>query len=63
MGKILDLAGDANDNVLISAEATICRAASVGSVVRRYSTSEKARAWKELCTGDNEAVGIILDGE
>ena len=61
MSKIMDFAGDVNDEALISAEATICRAASIGSVLRRYDTEEKAKAWKELCTSDTDSVPIILE--
>lgn len=59
--KLLDFAGETNDKALISAEATICRAASIGSVLRRYNTEGKAKAWKELCTQDNDSVPIILN--
>lgn len=60
-GKLLDIGADVNDNALLSAEATICKAASVGSVIRRYNTPEKAKAWKELCTQSNEATPVIIN--
>ncbi len=45
----------AMDEGLVNAEFFICRAASVGSVTRRYgSTAEKARAWRTLCSTDKE---------
>lgn len=61
MSKLLDVAGDVNDEALIGAETTICRVASIGSILRRYDTEEKARAWKELCTQDSDIVPILLD--
>ena len=58
--QFIDSAGDANDRALIAAETTMCRAASVGSILRRYDSDEKAKAWKDLCTKDNKSVPIII---
>lgn len=60
VGKLLDVAADVNDESLLSAEFTICHAASVGSVIRRYGTTDKAKAWRELCTTDSDAIPIII---
>lgn len=60
LSNALNFAGDVNDKALMSAEATICRAASIGSISRRYNTEAKAKAWKELCTDDNTAIETIL---
>jgi len=50
----------AMDEGLANAEFFICRAASVGSVYRRYGRSkETAQAWKTLCLDNPEA--IILE--
>jgi hypothetical protein len=51
----------AYDEGLANAEFFICRAASVGSVQRRYGrSSETAEAWRVLCQGNSEAaVGIV----
>jgi hypothetical protein len=39
-----------HDTSLENAEFYLCRAASVGSVKRRYGvTHEKAQAWREIC--------------
>lgn len=55
-------AADFNDESLLSAEFTICKAASIGSVMRRYGGSEeKAKAWKELCKVSNDAAPTILE--
>lgn len=44
------------DGALESAEAVMCRAATVGSVVRRYGQSQaQADAWREICLGDGKA--------
>ena len=44
------------DEGLANAEFFICRAASVGSVYRRYARDKQtAQAWKTLCLGDPEA--------
>ncbi len=43
----------AMDEGLANAEWFVCKAASVGSVQRRYGTSKsRADAWKELCLVD-----------
>lgn len=43
----------AMDEGLLNAEWFVCKAASVGSVQRRYGSSpEKAAAWKALCLID-----------
>ena len=45
------------DGALENAEFTICSAASIGSVMRRYGGSvEKARAWRTLCMSDPDAI-------
>ena len=50
----------AMDEGLANAEFFICRAASVGSVYRRYGRSkETAEAWKTLCLHNPDA--IILE--
>lgn len=53
------LAGEgarAYDEGLAKAEFFICRAASVGSVQRRYGrTPETAEAWRAICQGDGSA--------
>ena len=41
----------AADDGLNAAEWYICRAASVGSILRRYGTSDdRMAAWRKLCT-------------
>lgn len=50
------------DEGLGNAEWFMCEAASVGSVKRRYGTSQKrADAWKEICEGDGSVT--ILDAQ
>ena len=49
IGKLASAAGDASDEALASAEFTICNAATVGSILRRYDTLEEARVWQSLC--------------
>ncbi len=63
MSELLGLAGEANDSALVTAEVTICRAASIGSVIRRYDTKEKAEAWAELCAREDDGARIIVNGE
>jgi len=44
-----------NDRALESAETIICRAASVGSIQRKYGQdAEKSKAWRTLCIQQNE---------
>lgn len=49
VGLVTDSASKANDEALKSAEFTICFAASVGSIERRYNTKSLAKARRELC--------------
>ena len=49
IGKVVDRAADVNDEALLSAEFTICNAASIGSIERRYNTIELLNARKVLC--------------
>lgn len=49
IGKIASYAASANDDAVTSAEFTICNAASVGSIKRKFNTPEKVKVWKELC--------------
>lgn len=63
LGKIVDVGGEVNDNALVTSEVTICRAASVGAVLRRYNTPEKAKAWLTLCTYDNDAPLVIFSAK
>ena len=60
LGKVVDAGGEVNDKALVTSEVTICRAASVGSVLRRYNTPEKAKACLTLCTYDNDAQLVIF---
>jgi len=58
------LAGEgarAYDEGLANAEFFICRAASVGSVQRRYGRSaETAAAWRAICQGDGTAAVEVI---
>lgn len=47
--KLTDYAAAANDEAVTSAEFTICNAASVGSIKRKFNTADKVKTWKELC--------------
>lgn len=50
----------AYDEGLLNSEWFICRAASVGSVFRRYGQSvDKAEGWRALCLGDPGAELLI----
>lgn len=53
----------AYDEGLVNAEFFLCRAASVGSVQRRYGrTPETAEAWRVLCFGDGAAAAEVIRG-
>lgn len=43
-------AANINDEALNAAEWTICYAASIGAIRRKYSTPDKAKVWRELCS-------------
>lgn len=50
---VIDTGAAVNDEALISAEMVICRAASVGSVERRFMRSpEDWELWNRMCRGD-----------
>ena len=53
-------AAEVNDEALKVAEFSICQAASVGSVKRRFHTPELARLWRDFC---NEEQGFSLKSE
>ena len=57
---LIGTASEANDSALVSAEFTICRAASIGSIIRRYDSVEKAKTWKDFCTQNNSLTPVIL---
>ena len=61
LGSVVQQGARANDEALASAEFTICRGASVGSVMRKYNTEEKALAWQELCI-NKETLLIPVNG-
>ena len=53
---VADYGARAMDEGLANAEFFVCEAASVGSVKRRYGTSEeRAEAWRTLCRRDSDA--------
>lgn len=54
IAQITDKAANVNDEALVAAEFTICSAASVGAVQRRYNTQELIEARKVIC--DREMV-------
>ncbi len=50
---ISEYGSQAMDEGLVNAEIFVCRAPSVGLVIRRYGKSrETAEAWKTPCQGD-----------
>jgi hypothetical protein len=50
LGYMADRGADVSDEALVAAEWGICRAASVGSVLRRYGTDpERMAAWQMMC--------------
>ena len=54
-------AAQAMDEGLINAEFFMCKAASVGSIQRRYGQSEDlADAWRTLCLPDRDNAPIPL---
>ena len=56
-GLAQDRGAEIFDEGLENAEWFICRAASVGAVMRRYGSSAvKAAAWRALCLPDARAV-------
>ena len=52
---VKDYGAQAYDEGLENSEFYICKAASVGSVVRRYG-GNKAAAWNKLCTEDGQGI-------
>ena len=49
MDRIVSVGAKANDQALDAAEFTICKAATVGSIRRRYGSKEQAATWRGLC--------------
>jgi len=56
LSGLTERAAGINDEALLSAEFTICNAASVGSIQRRYNTTELKEARKVLCDKNNEVL-------
>lgn len=49
------------DESLITAELVMCRAASVGSIMRRYGrSSDTAEAWATLCQAPAPAAETVI---
>lgn len=49
LDSAVDKGAELNDEALETAELAICRAASIGSILRRYRTEEQVSAWQGLC--------------
>ena len=49
LSSIVDKGAEVNDKLLVSAEGTICTAASVGAVERRYKTDELKESRQVIC--------------
>ncbi len=47
---VFDKAADANDQAIESAIFTVCKAASVGSVKRKFNTSELMAKYNVICS-------------
>lgn len=62
MGRLADIGKEVNDEALKTSEFTICKAASVGSIVRRFNTKELATAWINLCASPNTLPPVMLEG-
>jgi hypothetical protein len=54
LGAYIDRAAEANDTAIDASIFTMCRAASVGSVLRKFDTPEKASIWKDLCLTESQ---------
>jgi hypothetical protein len=51
--QIADRGAEVSDAALEASEWTVCRASTVGAVLRRYGTSpERMEAWRLLCLPD-----------
>ena len=49
LSSVVDKGAELNDKALVSAEGTICTAASVGAVERRYNTDELKESRQVIC--------------
>lgn len=56
--QIANKAADINDEALLSAEFTICNAASTGSIQRRYNTQELLKARQTICAKSIEIIKL-----
>jgi len=62
LGKIAEIGKGANDEALKTSEFTICKATSVGAIMRRFNTKKLAEAWINLCTTSTDAFPVMLQG-
>lgn len=51
---IAERSAEASDAVVESAEWTLCNAAPVGAIKRRYDTEEEKAAYNAICSGARE---------
>lgn len=59
LAPVIDAGAKINDEAVQGAETTICRAASVGAIVRSYGQNpEKLKAWCGLC---GDSAGIVCN--
>lgn len=56
LSGIANRAADVNDAAILSAEFTICNAASTGSIQRRYNTQELLKARQTICRKSIEII-------
>lgn len=47
--QLINRGAEANDSAVNASFFTLCRGASIGSILRKFDTEEKAETWMSLC--------------
>lgn len=63
LSGLVDRGAKVNDASIVASETVICKAASIGSILRHYNTKDKAEAWRKLCAQESESQPVIISGE
>lgn len=52
--RIADYGAAANDEAVDTSVFTLCQAASIGSIRRKFDTQDKVETWQNLCSVEKE---------
>jgi len=59
--KVADYGAKANDEAVRDSKFILCKAASIGAILREFDTKEEAKGWIQICLGDEKTPFIITE--